>query len=141
MHTTLLKEADVETLRSFLHKAFDELKYKDKDMYEELEMELYEDIHGCHFSESLLHKALSCMVNEDGTKGGHWTLEDTTSLAPELKHYNKYDWCFVMNMMYSDFYKVLGSDVQMYVRMSKAFLQDEDAPEGKALKYYFAMHE
>lgn len=44
-----------------------------------------------------------------------------------------------MNMMYSDYYKAGGNNVNFYVELAKAFLMDKDAPEGKALRYYLAM--
>lgn len=44
-----------------------------------------------------------------------------------------------MNMMYSDYRSVVGNDADMYYKLSKAFLEDPDAPEGKAFLYYKAM--
>ena len=143
MHRTLLNEADEKVLRSFLTKAFDELKEKDYEMYEELELDLYKEIHGCHFTEWYLSKALECMINEDNTKGGHWPIPTTTQVANNIgikfSHFNEYDWNYVMNMLYSDFYKLFGNDTDMYAKIAKYFLEDKDAPEGKALKYHLAM--
>jgi hypothetical protein len=51
----------------------------------------------------------------------------------------KYDWFYTLNMIYSDYFGVIGSDVATTVKMAKAFLMDKDAPEGKAFKYYTAM--
>jgi len=42
-------------------------------------------------------------------------------------------------MLYSDYYGSVPNDVSMYAKMAKKFLEDKDAPEGKALKYYLAM--
>lgn len=143
MHKTLLKEASLEVMRGFMDKAFDELKVKDYEMYEELELDLYKEMYGCHFNEWLLNKALSNLENEDGTTGYHWDLGTTTQVAKnngiEFNHFNEYDWCYTMNMLYSDYYKVVGNDANTYVKMAKAFLCDKDAPKGKALKYYMAM--
>ena len=140
MHRTLVNIASHDTLKSFLIKAFDELKEKDYEMYEELELDLYKEIYGCHFSDWLLDRALEHMVNEDGTKGKHWDLKSTTQVANNngvaFDYFNEYDWCYVMNMMYSDYYKVLGTDTNIYSKMAESFLKDKDAPEGKALKYY-----
>jgi hypothetical protein len=84
------------------------------------------------------------MENEDGTRGGHWTLEDTTSVAKQygidFSHINQYDWNYVMNMIYSDYYGAVSNDLSTYVKLAKKFIFDKDAPEGKALKYYLAMH-
>lgn len=143
MHHTLLKEANEEQLRSFLMKSFDEIKYKDHEMYEELEMDLYKEMYGCHFNKYMLEKALNCLENENGSKGPHWSLEVTTQTANNnnitFTAFNEYDWCYVMNMMYSDYCNVFGNDTNTYIRLSKAFLDDKDAPIGKAFKYYKAM--
>ena len=40
-----------------------------------------------------------------------------------------------MNMIYSDYCEVLGDNVTSYVRMAHKFLNDKDAPDGKALRY------
>lgn len=141
MHEQLLKEISFEKLRSFMEKSFDEIKRKDYNMYEDLELDLYKEMYGCHFSEWLLEKALSKMQNEDGTKGKHWSLADTTQVAKSsnisFEGFNEYDWCYVMNMMYSDYCGIFGNDVNTYTMLSKAFLEDKDAAKGKAFKYYY----
>lgn len=50
--------------------------------------------------------------------------------------FNRWDLYFVMNMLYSDYYNVLGSDTATYVKMSKAWFEDPDVSEGKAYRYY-----
>ena len=45
-----------------------------------------------------------------------------------------------MNMLYSDYYGAVPDNVESYFKMAKAFLEDKDAPEGKAFRYYKAMH-
>lgn len=44
-----------------------------------------------------------------------------------------------MNMLYSDYYGSVPDNVDTYFKMAKAFLEDKDAPEGKAFRYYKAM--
>lgn len=39
-------------------------------------------------------------------------------------------------MIYSDFYKVFGQDTNLYIKVAKAWLEDKDAENGKAYKYY-----
>ena len=144
MHRKIIEEATQEQLKDFAYRAFDMIKRNvDEETYEDIEMILYKDVHGCHFTKWLLEKAYCCMENEDGTKGAHWTVEQTTGVARNagitFDHFNEYDWNYVMNMMYSDYYKAGGNNVNFYVELAKAFLMDKDAPEGKALKYYLAM--
>lgn len=143
MHKHLIKTASFEQLKDFTDDALSMIKETNKDLYDTLELYLYKEMYGCHFSDWLAEKATSKMVNEDGTTGRHWTVEQTNSVAKSnnisFDTFNEYDWNYVMNMVYSDYYGVFSNDVTMYAKMSKRFLEDKDAPEGKALKYYLAM--
>lgn len=119
------------------------IKETNHDLYETLELHLYKEMYGCHFNEWLLEKATKNMVNEDGTIGQHWTLEQTTQVAKQYNitfdKFNEYDWNYVMNMIYSDYYGSIPNDTSTYVKMSKAFIMDKDSKEGKAFHYYFLM--
>ena len=143
MHRKILQDATLEQLKEFLDKQIIEVRSKDYEMYERLEMDLYEEVYGCHFNDWMLEKALKCMINEDGTTGGHWTVDQTISVAKnngfEFDHYNEYDFNYVMNMLYSDYYGAVSNDISTYYKMAKKFLEDKDAVEGKAFKYYIAM--
>lgn len=143
MHKTLIKMASNEQLRTFIDDALTMLKETNPETYEELETYLYKEIYGKHFSDWLLEKATKNMVNEDGTKGAHWTVEQTSSVARSngisFDTFNEYDWNYVMNMIYSDYYGAISNDTNAYVRLAKKFLEDKDAKEGKALCYYLAM--
>ena len=59
---------------SLLEKGFTILK-------SELAANMYEAINGPHFDEEHAHYAVEGMENEDGTKGPHWTVEETTSVV------------------------------------------------------------
>lgn len=91
---------------SLLEKGFTILK-------SELAANMYEAINGPHFDEEHAHYAVEGMENEDGTKGPHWTVEETTSVANQMginlksEKHNKWDWFVAMNMIYSDFYKAV----------------------------------
>lgn len=145
MHKKLIKLATEEQLRDFVDDAMSMIKETHEDLYDDLEMYLYKELYGCHFSDWLLEKAVSGMINEDGTTGGHWTLEQTNSVARQsgssFDVYNQYDWNYVMNMLYSDYYGVLSNDATLYAKLSKRFLEDKDAKQGKALHYYLAMRD
>ena len=145
MHRKILEDATLEQTKEFIDRSLRKVKFVDEEMYEDLEHELYVDVYGYHFNEWFLKSALEKMSNEDGTKGGHWTLEETNSVAKqyniEFKSFNEYDWNYVMNMVYSDYYGTVSNETSAYVKLAKKFLQDKDAPEGKALKYYLVMCE
>jgi hypothetical protein len=144
MHRRTIEEAKYEQLKDFAYRAFEMLKKTvDEDVYEEIELILYKDVYGCHFNKWMLEQALCEMENDDGTTGGHWTVEQTTSVAKNSNinfiNFNEYDWNYVMNMMYSDYYKTGGTNSTFYVELARSFLMDKDAPKGKALKYFLAM--
>lgn len=86
---------------SLLEKGFTILK-------SELAANMYEAINGPHFDEEHARYAVEGMENEDGTKGPHWTVEETTSVANQMginlksEKHNKWDWYVAMNMIYSD---------------------------------------
>ena len=91
---------------SLLEKGFTILK-------SELAANMYEAINGPHFDEEHARYAVEGMENEDGTKGPHWTVEETTSVANQMginlksEKHNKWDWYVAMNMIYSDYYKAV----------------------------------
>lgn len=62
---------------SLLEKGFTILK-------SELAANMYEAINGPHFDEEHARYAVEGMENEDGTKGPHWTVEETTSVANQM---------------------------------------------------------
>lgn len=143
MYKEIIREIDNGKLKDLTIDMLSMIKETNKELYDTLEMYLYKEVYGCHFNKWLLEKATSEMVNEDGTKGIHWNIADTTSVAKSngvsFDKFNEYDWCYVMNMMYSDYYGSVNNDTNTYVKMAIKFLNDKDAPSGKALKYYLAM--
>lgn len=143
MHKKMIKEATDEQLREFVTDAMSMIKETNHDLYEDLEIYLYKELYGCHFNEWMLEKATKTMINEDGTIGAHWNIEQTNNVARQLgidfTTFNEYDWNYTMNMIYSDYYGAVQNDTAIYARLAKKFLDDKDAKEGKALKYYLKM--
>lgn len=52
-------------------------------MHRIFRVKAYEQEHGPHFDEVMAHKAVSKMENEDGSRGPHWSIEETTALASQ----------------------------------------------------------
>lgn len=113
-------------------------------MRERLKIERHEAMYGPHFNEECALKAVSKMENEDGSRGEHWSLEETTSIANQYginlkgEKYNKYDWYVALNMIRSDYYRAVvtmtSSDhIKYFVELAKAWLNDKDIEEGKML--------
>lgn len=118
----------------------EELKVSKPKMYNRFYDKFYRSVYGDHFSEEMVMKAVKGMENVDGTMGEHWTIEQTTSVAKQtgimFDKFNKYDWYYVLNMMYSDYSKLFNSNTDTYIKLAKAWLEDPDVEEGKAYRYY-----
>ena len=81
------------------------------------------------------------MKNEDGSFGAHWDLEQTRPyMEPRGVTCELWKWAAVMNMMYSDYCKAARKNSvdrpEFYADLAAAFLEDKDAPEDKAGRYY-----
>lgn len=87
------------------------------------------------FTKETAKYVVSKMKNKDGTVGEHWNY-DTTTKVLEAKGYGfkSCDWYYVLNMVYSDYYKAGRTD-DTYVEMAYDFLSDVDGPEHKAKKW------
>lgn len=115
-------------------------------MHRIFRVKAYEMEHGPHFNEEQARKAVSKMENEDGSRGQHWSIEETTSLANQHgislnNRFNRYDWYVALNMVYSDYYKVIvgisnSNNTKHFVEFAKAWLADKDIDEGKMWYYY-----
>lgn len=86
------------------------------------------------------------MINDDGTRGGKWTTEQTSSVAKsmdlELGTVSAEEWNAAMNMMYSDYCTIAEkygvSTPGFYADMAHAFLFDKDGGEPvEKLKAYY----
>lgn len=83
------------------------------------------------------------LENADGTRGKKYEVEQIEQVAKQhgirFEEYSPEVFTMVVNMMYADYCKVLGSDMMIYVKLAKAFLEDDDfdgEPEEKIMLYY-----
>lgn len=81
------------------------------------------------------------MHNEDGSSGAHWNMEQVKQLMAQkgIKH-DLAEFYAVINAIYSDYCHVLKrfnvNNIDMYVALAKAWLDDADAVENKAAAYF-----
>lgn len=86
------------------------------------------------------------MQNEDGTTGGHWTVDETTEAAHaagiRLDDISPVCWNTAMNMMYSDYFGAASkfgvAKPAFFAELARDFLWDKDAggPAAKLAGYY-----
>ena len=133
----IIKDGNTENMRT-LSKAFDKamhhLKECDKECYEDIEMCLYEAAFGKVLNEEMAQKIILNMK----PYGMHWTLEETKNvqLSNNLSGIRAIDFWIVMNAAYNDYYNLFTEDISAYVSFAKAFINDEDAKEGKVFTYF-----
>lgn len=89
---------------------------------------------------------LENLENADGTTGPMWDKEQTTAVAKKIgikfDEFSESDFNVAMNVMYSDYCEAIEkagiNKPEVYARLAKAFLTDEDGPDGaKKLSLYF----
>lgn len=148
------------TGRYMSDRAMDRRDYDDERDYEEYRDERrsrrkdYEDDYADYAHERLelsksdIHDWKRRMHNADGSKGAHYEMNEIMQAAEKFNikfhEFDEKEFCVTVNMFYSDYCAVINKYVPhdkalyLYVEMAKAFLEDEDAPEGseKLALYY-----
>lgn len=81
------------------------------------------------------------MENGDGTRGPHWTVEQTDQvMAQRGLECDSAEFFAVLNSVYSDYCAVAKkhgvNNVDFYADLAKAWLHDKDAVKDKAAAYY-----
>ncbi len=110
----------------------------------------YADEEDMHLSKREMQEWKRSMKNADGTMGEHYRLEEIMPMAEKMgvkfEEFDEKEFCLAVNMMYSDYCKAMRESVALppdkelmtYIKLAKAWLEDEDAPEGseKLALYY-----
>lgn len=98
-------------------------------------------MHHDKLTEEMAHEWMQDVHNEDGTKGAHWTLDQTKQVMMQKGvKADELDFWVVMNSLYADYCSVLKkhnvNTIDFYVDMACAWLNDKDAVAGKTAKYF-----
>ena len=123
---------------------------EDRRMRHDYEERDYADARGekLSLSKSDMHEWKRKLRNADGSKGIHYDTQQIMQAAEKIgmrfREYDEKELCMVVNMLYSDYCEVTAKYIphekalMFYVELAKAFLEDEDAPEGseKLALYY-----
>lgn len=140
------------TTREYGHGPEDSRDYRRMRDYED-ERDYRRDYSDGHdvpleLSKNDIYEWKHAMKNADGSKGGHYDLQQVMQAADRLglnfKDFDEKELCITTNMFYSDYCLVLAKHVPhdkmltVCVELAKAFLEDEDAPAGseKLALYY-----
>jgi len=96
---------------------------------------------GQQFDHQTAKEWTEAMHNADGTKGAKWQMEQVKPYMAQTGYKGEESEFFaVMNAMYSDYCAVMkrfGVDrPEVYAALAKAWLEDKDAVEDKAMMYW-----
>jgi hypothetical protein len=132
------RDGDIETMEHLTKKIdhfVEDVREKHPDMVEHFLIKV-DLLLNPHFTKETSKYAVSKMQNKDGSVGEHWSKEITDRVLESKSYeFDSCDWYYVLNMIYSDYYKSGRSD-ETYIELACDFLSDKDAPKDKAKRYY-----
>ena len=96
--------------------------------------------HSAHLDKQTAEKWMESLHNEDGTKGPHWTMEQTNQVLNKKGFaLDPVEFWAIMNAVYSDYAAVAKkynvNNVDYYADLAKAWLTDADAVPNKPWVY------
>ena len=122
----------MEQLKDILVDTITYLKGTDYSKYKEIECKLYEIVEGKRLTEKKAKEWVESMK-----PAAKWTMEDTTRVKEEMRvDIPSVDFYVLMNMLYSDFGKSVGDDVETYVKLARDWYYDEDTKKDGGEKLY-----
>lgn len=121
----------MDKLSEILVEIIYKMKEPHHDKYEYYKTCLYKMAYGEIISDEMREEIVERI-------GEHWTLEQTEQVKNDYG-YNDIlanEFNVVMNMAYSDYRDVFDENLDLYAKFSKAFIQDDDAKEGKVFIHF-----
>ena len=134
------KPEDMNKLADILTEIICMTKEAYPDIYKKYKMKLYKMIHG----EVLTKELAEDIVHEMKPYGEYWNFETTTNVKNQygIQDISDVDFYIVMNKSYNDNKNTADTFIQenhrldFYVSLTKDFILDVDAKEGKVFKYF-----
>ena len=131
------KKEDMECLSDMLSDVIYLLKDEHYDKYEKYRNKLYGMAYNYKFDEDMAKE----LVEEMKPLGEYWDMRTTTSVKNQYNiAMDDYTFYVVMNSLANDYHNAISTDeVETYVKMTYAFVYDEDAAKDKVWKYFTSM--
>lgn len=125
---------DMHELSKMFEKVMEHLEHCDTELYEKLEMKLYEMANGKVLNQKMAEK----LVNNMRPYGMKWTIDEIDEIKRQYGFDNlrTIDTYIVANSAYNDFQDIFGDKIEMYIRYARDFIEDEDAKDGKVFLYF-----
>lgn len=122
----------MEMVHDIMLNMSDYIKEISEEKYDCYWLQLYEIAYG----EKLSQEMAECWVNSMRPYA-KWSMEETNEvISAKSLRVDPIEFYVVMNMMYSDYGEMIPFDLDTYIRLSIAWLQDADAGEHKLYNYW-----
>lgn len=129
------KPEDMEELSEILEDLMYIVKDYDEDCYEKYKMKLYGMAYNYKFTKEMAEEIVENMK----PRAEIWDYETTNSVKNQygLNNINQEDFYLVINSLGNDYADVISiEEVDTYVKMAKAWIEDKDAKEDKTWIYF-----
>lgn len=125
---------DMETLSDILEDTMEEIEKYDKECYDKYIMELYKMAYGNILSKQMAQD----IVTKMRPYGERWNIEETQRMQQEygLDNIRKEDFYVVINSGYNDYNDIFKDNIEMLIKYTIDFIDDEDAKKDKVFLYY-----
>lgn len=130
-------QREMEELSDILVDVIDIVKRYDEDCYNEYKMKLYKMAYGNQLTEDMAED----IVKKMKPVGERWSIDETEQMQRDygINDIKPVDFYAIMNMAFNDFRNVFGDNLETYIRYTEAFINDEDAKQGKVLNYFLTI--
>lgn len=123
---------DMECLKDILSDSLYELKEYDNETYKKYKNKIKGMAYNYEIDEELAKE----IVDNMKPLGEYWSMDTVASVIGNDNH-KLTDMYVVMNSLINDYSNVISSDdTDTYVKMARAWLDDEDAKKHKLWKYF-----
>lgn len=124
---------DMQELSDILEDTIEHIQECYPEKYKEYEKRLYEMAYGCVLNEEMAQEIVAKMR----PYGEKWTIEETSNIQRQYGlNFRDTDFYVVINSAYNDYNDIFRDDIEMYVRFTNDFINDEDAKQDKVYIYY-----
>lgn len=130
-------QLEMEELSDILVEVINIVKKYDEECYNEYKKKMYKMAYGNELNQELAESIVSKMRPE----GERWTIHETEQIQQDygITNINPISFYAVINMAFNDFRNIFGDDLEIYIKYTEAFINDEDAKPGKVLNYFLTI--
>lgn len=125
---------DMRTLSDMLEDTLEELQNYDKECYDKYMMELYKMAYGNTLNKQMAEEIVANMR----PYAQRWSMQETQEIQERygINNVRAVDFYVVINSAFNDYRNLFDDNLDMYVKFTMDFINDEDAKEGKVFKYF-----